>query len=74
MRWAAILVVAACVSGHHGPKPDLSAPYAFPPYGIASQDCIEVPAACDGYPSTDCICGDNRFCQVMGRDIYRECI
>jgi hypothetical protein len=64
-----------CETVEAGSQCDVDLDAGIPPYGIASQTCVDLPAACDGYPSNECICGnDDHFCHVSGRDISRECI
>ena len=63
-----------CLTEEAGSQCGVNPDAGIPPYGIISQRCVDLPAACDGLPTCECVLGQSLYCSASGRDVTYGCI
>ena len=63
-----------CVTESAGSQCWVNADAGNGPYGEVSAMCVELPVACDGLPSCDCVAGQGLCLGAAGREVSYGCI
>jgi hypothetical protein len=63
-----------CVTFSAGSQCDVDPSKGIGPYDLISESCEDVPAACDGIPSCDCVNGEGLCLGGGGREMDFGCI
>lgn len=63
-----------CITESAGSQCWVNADAGIGPYDEVSATCIDLPAACDGIPSCDCVSGEGLCLGAGDRDVSYGCI